>query len=102
MTTDATDTNAPREPYGSPETVRRQAGRRTGVTIAAAVALTATLALLPLSRDSRTHDGREPQEVAAEAAPGPRRLPSATNRSAACGRPPPTDRASTASRHAAI
>ncbi|MFD3486062.1 glutamate ABC transporter substrate-binding protein [Streptomyces sp. NPDC058665] len=69
MTTDATDTNAPREPYGSPETVRRPAGRRTGVTIAAAVALTATLALLPLSRDSRTHDGRESREVAAEAAP---------------------------------
>ncbi|MFI6081354.1 glutamate ABC transporter substrate-binding protein [Streptomyces sp. NPDC051217] len=69
MTTDATDTGGPREPYGSPESVRRPAGRRTGVTIAAAVALAATLALLPLSRDTRAEDGREPQKVAAEAAP---------------------------------
>ncbi|MFC8076298.1 glutamate ABC transporter substrate-binding protein [Streptomyces sp. NPDC057307] len=65
----ATDTNDSREPDGSPGTDGRPAGRRTGVTVAAAVALTATLALLPLSRADRADDGREPRKVSAEAAP---------------------------------
>lgn len=55
------------------DTRDRPTGRRTGVTVAAAVALAATLTLLPLSRadraDDRAEDGREPQKVAAEAAP---------------------------------
>lgn len=68
----ATDTNEARGPSGSPGTGGRPAGRRTGVTVAAAVALAATLALLPLSRADRAGDGREPQKVAAEAAPAER------------------------------
>ncbi|MET4923772.1 glutamate ABC transporter substrate-binding protein [Streptomyces sp. PSRA5] len=65
----ATDTNDSRDPYGPPGTGGRSPGRRTGVTVAAVVALTATLTLLPLSRDDRADDVREPRKVAAEVAP---------------------------------
>lgn len=74
-TTDPTDPESgegregPREPYRPRGTDRLPAARRTGVTVAAAVALTATLTLLPLSRDGRAGEGAQPQEVAAEAAP---------------------------------
>lgn len=64
----AKDTDDSRGAYGSPGTVGRPVGRRTGVTVAAVVALTATLALLPLSRDDRADDGREPERIAADSA----------------------------------
>ncbi|MFD9869269.1 glutamate ABC transporter substrate-binding protein [Streptomyces niveus] len=78
MTADATGptgTDGPREPYRPRGTDRRPTARRTGVTVAAAVALTATLALLPLSRDSRTGEDGEPRQVTAEAAPAAAEAP---------------------------
>ncbi|WP_405799355.1 glutamate ABC transporter substrate-binding protein [Streptomyces sp. NBC_01506] len=67
--TETNDTHGSHEPFGSPGTGGRPAGRRTGVTVAAVVALTATLTLLPPSRADRADDGPQPQKVAAEAAP---------------------------------
>lgn len=74
-TTDPTVTNGPHGPHRPKGTDRRPTARRTGVTVAAAVALTATLALIPLSRDGRPAGAGEPRQVTAEAAPAAAEAP---------------------------